>query len=61
MTLALSRGGYERPESGYDMDNLYADAVGFIEAMGHGPVRTFGRHRRAGGSQRGAREPVATL
>lgn len=35
-------GGSDRPESGYDMDNLYADALAFIEAMDCGPVHFVG-------------------
>ncbi len=35
-------GGSDAPESGYDMENLYADAVGFIEATGRAPCHFVG-------------------
>ncbi len=35
-------GRSEATESGYDMENLYADAVGFIEALGCGPCHFVG-------------------
>lgn len=35
-------GGSDAPESGYDMENLYADAVGFIEATGCAPCHFVG-------------------
>lgn len=35
-------GASERPEDGYDMENLYADAVAFIEAMDCAPVHFVG-------------------
>lgn len=35
-------GGSERPKHGYDMENLYADAVAFIEAMNCAPVHFVG-------------------
>jgi 3-oxoadipate enol-lactonase len=35
-------GGSEVPASGYDMENLYADAVAFIEAIGCAPCHFVG-------------------
>jgi pimeloyl-ACP methyl ester carboxylesterase len=35
-------GASERPKDGYDMENLYADAVAFIEAMQCAPVHFVG-------------------
>jgi pimeloyl-ACP methyl ester carboxylesterase len=35
-------GASERPKNGYDMENLYADAVAFIEAMDCAPVHFVG-------------------
>jgi pimeloyl-ACP methyl ester carboxylesterase len=35
-------GASERPKDGYDMENLYADAVAFIEAMDCAPVHFVG-------------------
>lgn len=35
-------GGSEAPASGYDMENLYADAVAFIEAVGCAPCHFVG-------------------
>lgn len=35
-------GGSERPKDGYNMENLYADAVAFIEAMNCAPVHFVG-------------------
>lgn len=35
-------GASERPQDGYDMENLYADAVAFIEAMDCAPVHFVG-------------------
>jgi len=35
-------GASERPEDGYDMEDLYADAVAFIEAMDCAPVHFVG-------------------
>ncbi len=35
-------GGSERPKEGYDMENLYADAVAFIEAMNCAPIHFVG-------------------
>ena len=35
-------GGSERPRDGYEMENLYADGVAFIEAMNCAPVHFVG-------------------